>query len=264
MKLKTCTNHDIHIKGKTPDDFQWCDFIKEMVVPSKSLFIITDVPSTFDTIKKINWDFGDNTKIVTVTNRKQPAQDIEIKHIFRVNTKEIQTLTIQASVYTDDTMYITPSFLVQSLKSKDANNYINPTIFRDQIIQYYNDGILTDEVADSVQKIANRLAFATNFINYTYREEMVGDALIKMVEALRSHKYIPTKGNPFSYFTKIAFHAFCNRIKKEKKARTALEELQKDTYERLVADGSLPYQGSNPKAGLDFEEQNSELIESSL
>jgi hypothetical protein len=51
----------------------------------------------------------------------------------------------------------------------------------------------------------------------SYREEMVGDGVIRMFKALMSKKYNHTKGtNPFSYFTRIAFNAFRNRIKKEK------------------------------------------------
>lgn len=51
----------------------------------------------------------------------------------------------------------------------------------------------------------------------TYREEMVGDGVIRMMKALMAKKYNRDKGtNPFSYFTRIAFNAFRNRIKKEK------------------------------------------------
>ena len=96
-------------------------------------------------------------------------------------------------------------------------------------------------MADSIYKIANRLAFAPNFINYTYREEMVGDAVIRMIEALTSQKFNPDKGNPFSYFTKIAFHAFCNRIKKEKKIREALVNYQNSVYNEMIDDRILPY-----------------------
>ena len=68
-----------------------------------------------------------------------------------------------------------------------------------------------------VNKIAHKLSYAPNFINYSYREEMVGDGVIRMFKALMSKKYNHLKGtNPFSYFTRIAFNAFRNRIKKEK------------------------------------------------
>jgi DNA-directed RNA polymerase specialized sigma24 family protein len=78
-----------------------------------------------------------------------------------------------------------------------------------------------------VSKIAHKLSYAPNFINYTYREEMVGDGIIRMFKALTTKKYDRVKGtNPFSYFTRIAFNAFRNRIKKEKHLREIHEKYQ--------------------------------------
>ena len=103
------------------------------------------------------------------------------------------------------------------VRVKKEEFYVEPKKFDDEIIKYYDSGILTDELADMVSKIAHKLSYASNFINYTYREDMVGDALIRMFKALMSKKYDREKGtNPFSYFTRIAFNAFRNRIKKEK------------------------------------------------
>lgn len=96
--------------------------------------------------------------------------------------------------------------------------YVEPKKFDDEIVIYYNTGNLSDDLAEMVNKIAHKLSYAPNFINYTYREDMVGDALIRMFKALMSKKYDREKGtNPFSYFTRIAFNAFRNRIKKEKR-----------------------------------------------
>ena len=68
-----------------------------------------------------------------------------------------------------------------------------------------------------ISKISHKLSYAPNFINYSYREEMVGDGIIRMMKAIIAKKYNRDKGtNPFSYFTRIAFNAFRNRIKKEK------------------------------------------------
>lgn len=103
------------------------------------------------------------------------------------------------------------------IRVKKEEFYVEPKKFDEEIIKYYDSGILTDELADMVSKIAHKLSYASNFINYTYREDMVGDALIRMFKALMSQKYDRVKGtNPFSYFTRIAFNAFRNRIKKEK------------------------------------------------
>jgi hypothetical protein len=107
--------------------------------------------------------------------------------------------------------------------------YVDPKEFDQQIIAYYNSGILNNELAEMVSKIAHKLSYAPNFINYSYREEMVGDGIIRMFKALMSKKYNHSKGNnPFSYFTRIAFNAFRNRIKKEKHIHETHERYQNE------------------------------------
>lgn len=123
------------------------------------------------------------------------------------------------------------------IKSKE--NYVNPEIFESQILQYYKDGIITNDLGKSINDIAHRMGFMPNFINYTYKEEMIGDALEKMFKALINKKFNPSKGNPFSYYTKIAFNAFCNRIKKEKRNREAVLGYQTEVYETLTITGNL-------------------------
>ena len=95
--------------------------------------------------------------------------------------------------------------------------YVNPKIFQDDIIHYYDTGEMRDQLGKDIFNIAHRLGFRPNFINYSYKEEMVGDAVVKMFAALKNQKFDPTRGfSPFSYFTAIANNAFRNRIKKEK------------------------------------------------
>ena len=103
---------------------------------------------------------------------------------------------------------------------KQKPHYVNAKDFTSDIVEYYDSG--TDEVSEklgeSIYKIATGLSYAPNFINYSYKDDMVGDAIVKMFSALQLKKFkIDTGNNPFSYFTTIAFHAFINRIKKEKK-----------------------------------------------
>lgn len=107
--------------------------------------------------------------------------------------------------------------------------YVNPHEFDEEIVKYYDSGIMSDNLAQMVSKIAHKLSYAPNFINYTYREEMVGDGIIRMFKALTTKKYDRVKGtNPFSYFTRIAFNAFRNRIKKEKHLRETHEKYQNE------------------------------------
>lgn len=124
--------------------------------------------------------------------------------------------------------------------------YVNPQEFDDEIVEYYKTGNMSDNLAQMVSKIANKLSYAPNFINYTYREEMVGDGIIRMFKALTSKKYDHAKGsNPFSYFTRIAFNAFRNRIKKEKHLRDTHEKYQNElllfseNYNTIVKNNQL-------------------------
>lgn len=71
-------------------------------------------------------------------------------------------------------------------------------------------------VGECVLLIANRLSTKPNFINYSYREEMVSDGIENCICYIDS--FDPAKSdNPFAYFTQIIYYAFLRRIQKEKK-----------------------------------------------
>jgi hypothetical protein len=107
--------------------------------------------------------------------------------------------------------------------------YVDPKQFDDEIVKYYNSGVISNELAEMLNKISSKLSYSSNFAGYTYREEMVGDGIVRMFKALISKKYDREKGtNPFSYFTRIAFNAFRNRIKKEKTIHEAQERYQQE------------------------------------
>ena len=102
-------------------------------------------------------------------------------------------------------------------KKEKPAHYVNSKEFTQDITDYYNSGTddIGNKLGESIYKIATGLSYAPNFINYSYKDDMIGDAIVKMFSALQSKKFnLETGNNPFSYFTTIAFHAFINRIKK--------------------------------------------------
>lgn len=126
--------------------------------------------------------------------------------------------------------------LFKKTKAPKEKFYVEPKKFDQEIMNYYDSGEMSDELASMVSKIANKLSYASNFVNYTYREEMVGDGIVRMFKALMAKKYDREKGtNPFSYFTRIAFNAFRNRIKKEKHIHEAHEKYQQEYM--MVSEG---------------------------
>jgi DNA-directed RNA polymerase specialized sigma24 family protein len=65
-------------------------------------------------------------------------------------------------------------------------------------------------------KIATKLSNKPNFMNYSYKDEMIGDGIENCINYIKS--FDPDKStNPFSYFTQIVWHSFIHRIQKEKK-----------------------------------------------
>ena len=71
-------------------------------------------------------------------------------------------------------------------------------------------------IGDCFLKIAQHLSFRPNFINYPFKEEMIGDGIENCL--MYAHNFDPEKSkNPFSYFTQIIYYAFLRRIQKEKK-----------------------------------------------
>jgi hypothetical protein len=64
--------------------------------------------------------------------------------------------------------------------------------------------------------IANGLSTKPNFINYTFREDMVADGVENCLVYM--HNFNPQKSkNPFGYFTSIIYYAFVRRIQRERK-----------------------------------------------
>jgi len=75
---------------------------------------------------------------------------------------------------------------------------------------------VTDYIGKCFLDIANHLSYRPNFINYPYREEMIGDGIENCL--MYASNFDPSKSkNPFSYFTQIIYFAFLRRIAKEKK-----------------------------------------------
>jgi hypothetical protein len=130
---------------------------------------------------------------------------------------------------------------VRRTKEELKDVYINPEEMENLIREYYGNEIISDKLAEMIQMIAVRLGLARNFYSYSFKTEMQGDAIIKMMTALRRKRYKCNSGyNPFSYFTKIAYHAFQNCIKKSKKDFETLKRYQEEVYENHICSGQIP------------------------
>ena len=106
-------------------------------------------------------------------------------------------------------------------------NYVNNAEFYQAMVEYKKACREAEDAGDDapripnyigtcIYEIATRLSYKPNFINYSYRDDMVADGLENAIIAINN--FDPAKStNPFAYFTQIIYFAFIRRIQKEKK-----------------------------------------------
>src|SRR5210317_1630642 len=118
-------------------------------------------------------------------------------------------------------------------RSKRASiHYVNNADFSQAVVDYVKTvqeakknneqlPIVPDYIAQCFLRIAEGLSHKSNFIRYTYREEMVMDAVENCLKAIENYNVetATRTGNPnaFAYFTQISWYAFLRRIQREKK-----------------------------------------------
>ncbi len=111
-------------------------------------------------------------------------------------------------------------------------HYVNNADFSQAVVDYVGDinsarekneriPKVPDYIAQCFLRIAEGLSHKSNFIRYTYREEMVMDAVENCLKAITNYDIEAAtrtgKPNAFAYFTQISWYAFLRRIAKEKK-----------------------------------------------
>lgn len=138
------------------------------------------------------------------------------------------------------------------MKPKEKPHYVNNAEFSAAIVEYVarcnvevENGNpkpqVTDYIAQCFLKISEGLSHKANFVRYTYREEMVMDAVENCLKAVDNYNLETAtrtgKPNAFAYFTQIAWYAFLRRIQKEKKQQDIkLKYLTESDISLLLAD----------------------------
>ena len=139
------------------------------------------------------------------------------------------------------------------IKPKDKPHYVNNREFSDADMDYAVDAhtcrnadkpvpTVPDYIARCSIRISEGLSHRPNFVRYTYREEMVMDAVENCLRAIGNYNIETAtrtgKPNAFSYFTQICYFAFIRRITKEKKQQDIkFKFIEKMGIEDFVAMG---------------------------
>lgn len=165
-------------------------------------------------------------------------------------------------------------------KEKKKLFYIVREDLEKEIKKYYETNIFSENLGTMIQKIAYGLSYATNFINYTYKEDMISDAIMNMFKALYKKNFNfnkvkcpecsqvfildsninnpypnpdiikcpfcnknikPIRFSPFSYLTQIASFAFINRLKIENKLNDLKLNYIQKVYDDIMTDNPYYY-----------------------
>lgn len=136
------------------------------------------------------------------------------------------------------------------MAKRKSIHYVNNKEFSQAVVEYVKTvqeakakeeqlPIVPDYIAQCFLKIAEGLSHKSNFIRYTYREEMVMDAVENCLKAIENYNIeaATRSGNPnaFAYFTQISWYAFLRRIAKEKKQQDVkLKYLSQSGIEQYI------------------------------
>ena len=142
-----------------------------------------------------------------------------------------------------------------SKTKKKSEHYVNNKEFLQAMIEYKDRcdkadskkrkrPPVTNYIGECFLKIANHLSYRPNFINYTFRDDMISDGIENCLQYLNN--FNPKKSNnPFAYFTQIIYYAFIRRIQKEKKQANIkykmIEEAGIDEFDTLPGDNNSEY-----------------------
>lgn len=94
-------------------------------------------------------------------------------------------------------------------------------------------GRITNELGKMFMKLADECSHKSSFRNYTYLDELVGDARVQLVknallftESILYRKVNPSvQLNPFAYYTSFVTNAFRSVLNSEKQARNIRDDL---------------------------------------
>lgn len=148
-------------------------------------------------------------------------------------------------------------------------HYVNNADFLKALIEYRElkqkaeaEGkpkpIVSNYIGECILKIATHLSYKPNFINYSYRDDMILDGVENCIQYIDN--FNPDKSNnPFAYFTQIIYYAFLRRIAKEKKQSyikgKLIQDMPFEMFETQEQDDDREFHNQY----MEFMQQNHQL-----
>ncbi len=104
----------------------------------------------------------------------------------------------------------------ESLEEVEVLYYVRNKDLIPEIENFTETGRISENLGRMLLLIAKNLSHKSNFINYTWKEDMIQEAVFTCCKYLKNFD-LDKSNNPFAYITTICNHAFVNYINKQKR-----------------------------------------------
>lgn len=138
-------------------------------------------------------------------------------------------------------------------------HYVTNGVLLPAVLEAKEMNVVTDKLIRMINMIAERYSRKHNFVNYSFREDMVSAAVMNLCN--NALKFNPEKSsNPFSFYTTAIHNSFLQYISEEKKHRNIRDQLLLDAgsnpsfnyQEKSIADSDTA--SFNYDVGSEVEE----------
>ena len=108
--------------------------------------------------------------------------------------------------------------------------YIKNKQILNELSEYKKTGIISEKLGEIFITIATNYSKKGSFSGYTWKDEMISEAILTCIKYIKNFDIEIKNPNPFAYITTICHRAFVNYIKKQKKHSQIKDECYNKFY----------------------------------
>ncbi len=122
---------------------------------------------------------------------------------------------------------------------KGSANYIDSSQMMQELVDYNNTGIISEELGAMFLKLARRYTSKPNFVGYSYRDEMISESVYRMISQIAKFDVTHPARNPFAYFTQICYHCVLTLINKEKRQAEIKDNIRSKVWAEMCEEENI-------------------------
>lgn len=141
-------------------------------------------------------------------------------------------------------------------KKEKKKLYVDKKEMIDELRHFKNTGVITEKLGQMFIDIATHLSSKGCFFNYSYKKDMIRDAVARMVMQIDRFNPDHPMANPFWYFSTVATRQFLTYIKSEKRYANTKEIVSDRYMDDLISQTGMV----DPRSKTEDEGFESEIV----